>query len=630
MSKKISQLTPSSSPTSGDIVPMASSAGSTIGVKLQAIKNLFQYDAGLNRSPIGISGNVNISGQLSTTGDLKISGSSYLGRNSSTTTLITGPIRASGDLLLSGHAIITGDFSATGNTIILGNNASSFVYISGRVISAGSSIFYGNHSVSGFCHISGPFALSGSGVFGVSGQSNIQHTFFGRTLFDQTGFFNSGISVKGAVTGNNLYVGDLAELRGTNYLYGNTTIGSSSANTLSVASTSTFSSPAIFTTNQEVQGNLNLWGNFINSGTSIFGNGNTDSATFHGNFTSRNYASFWSGIIVSGNVESSGQILARGSGIFATGVSINGPLTTSGRNYLGQRISDITHIQGTGYISGAADVRGYLGVSGNIHCAGTIYSNQVKQCMFDPQVKVGIVNGMYFDSGVGINKIRYLFYRNGNTTSRVLWNSGDFQSNDIVYCSGVLSNGTPYTDAQQNRLHSAYNGFFIVDSVFANSTDGGMILRPTGTVISPPAAAGNSSGAVPYILCHYRSGWLRNVSGVVPIQGSPDQEMGDSNPGNWVFHHKIIFPSTNLFSSSDYMVQLSCNQGSGQNSTEEHLTTRLKSVNVSYMDKNLNTEKTIYAGMNGTGDSLHNLNNYVASEYFAGMPTRVWARFEEF
>ena len=634
MSKKISQFTPSTAPTSGDILPVANFAGNSVGIRLKYIKELFQYDAGLNRSPIGMSGHLIVSGGLSVSGDFKVSGHTFIGRSASNILTITGPTQTSGSVTISGALVVTGDLTATGNSILLGNNASSNVYISGRLVSAGSSVFYGNQLASGIVSVNGTFLLSGSGIFGTPQNSSYQNTFYGKTVFNQTGYFSSGVVYSGGMTGDNLYIGGVTELRGASYLYDSASIGSSSTNTLSVAATTTFNAPVLFTSTQITQGDLKLAGNIVTSGTAIFGDQNTDSATFHGVLNSRNLFAAWSGIASSGGITSSGNVLVLGSGIFATGVSINGPFTTSGRNYLGANIGNTTHLQGTGYVSGSLDVRNYLGVSGNIHCGGAIYSNQVKQCMFDPQVKIGITNGMYYDSGAGVQKIRFLFYRQGNGTARVTWpDTGSFQANDIIYCSGVYTNGDPYTDLVQNKLHSAYNGFFIVDSTFANSTDGGMILRPTGIPISPPGSGG-VSGGTPYILCHYRSGWLRNVSGIVPIQGSTHLSMGEtevpgsSAGGQRVFHHKIIFPTSQPFSSSDYMALLSCNQGSGQN-TEPSITTRLKIANVSYMDQNLPTEKIIYAGLAGSGESRYTLRHYVATEYFSAAPTKVWARFEE-
>ena len=110
------------------------------------------------------------------------------------------------------------------------------------------------------------------------------------------------------------------------------------------------------------------------------------------------------------------------------------------------------------------------------------------------------------------------------------------------------------------------------------------------------------------------------------LEGSLFQYSGPSDPGSYHFHHKVIFNQP--FASNDYMVQLTCNQGSGQSSIEDQITSRLKSVNVSYLDRDLTTEKIIFAGMGGTGQRWHNVNNYAEKEYFGAMPTRVWTKFE--
>ncbi len=622
MSKKISQLTTSTTPTSGDIVPLANSAGATVGIQLRHIKNYFDNDAGLNRNR-GISGDLRVSGNTTISGSFNASGSSILGRNSLSTTTVIGTLNQSGNLIVSGSAIISGDFTATGNNILLGNGANSFVYISGLLTSAGGSVFKGNQAVHGTLTAVNAFIVSGSGIFGTSGQSQRQHTFYGKTLFDQTGFFLSGLFVNGSITGDNLYISSDVELRGTSSLYGNTTIGTNSTNALIVPATSLFFAVTTFSSNVEIQGGLNLFGTFSTSGLNIFGNSNADTSIFHGDLISRNTLTAWSGILVSGGLRSSGNIVSLGSGIFATGVSINGPLTASGKAWLGRSISESTFIQGTGFVSGSIFTSQNLGVSGDINCAGTIYSNQVKQGFFDPQVKIGLQNGICFDSGIGVQKIRFQFYK--GPTNRVLWpNTGEFQTNDVIYVSGVKGGATA-SDDQQDRM-AAYNGFYIIDSTYATTTEGGLLLRPTGLPMWPPATAGNNSGSVPYILCHYRSGWLRGISGVIPMRGSADLTDERGEEGSLLFHHKVIFNQP--FVSSDYMVQLTCNQGSGQNTTEEHLTTRLKGVNVSYMDNNLATEKIVYAGMPGTGSSHHNLNGYAEKEYYGTMPTRVWARFE--
>lgn len=636
MSKKISQLPSSQTPTSGDIVPLANSVGVTVGAKLRHLKNLFDNDAGMNDRR-GISGNLAVSGALSVSGALKVSGSTNLGRNSTDVTLITGPLRQSGNSTVSGSLTVTGDISASGNSILLGRS-SSIVDIRGTTSAIGSFSSQGDARVIGNFGVSNNFLLSGAGVLGTTGQSAIQHTIYGYTIFDQTGFFKSGIVVDGNITGENLQIAGATELRGLTYTFNDTTIGSSASHILTIPSTLIANAASRFDAGIEARGNINVWGNFITSGTNTLGNDYTDKTDVTGPLSSRAYFMAWSGADISGNINSSGKIACLGSGIFATGVSVNGRMTVSGSSWLGNAIDKPTHINGTGYVSGAMTVIRDLGVSGDIHCAGRVFSSQVKQGFFDPQIKVGIKNGVYFDSGVGVNKIKFLFKRTNNGVASdagtVLWNSGDFQANDVIYISGVKDTPIPgVSDADQDKLNW-YNGFYNVDSLFSDSLEVGMFLKPTGLPMSPPAVAGGShaarSGAVPYILCHYRSGWLNGISGVIPIQGmgNIDDLNGSSDPGTWYFHHRVIFKED--FSSSDYMTLLSCNQGSGQNTIEGSVTARLKAVNVSYMDKNLPSERTIYAGMAaGTGNVAHNLNNYDIGEYFGGMPTRVWVRFEE-
>lgn len=629
MSKKISELPDLNSPSSGDYIPVVQGTN-TYKARLRNIKELFSNDPGLNRF-VAISGDLIVSGSVYATGDLKVSGNSQLGKSQFSLITVIGSQNNSGNLIVSGSINSTGRLAASGD-VMLGKDSSSLITISGVIKSAGGVHSHGDFAVVGNSKLSGNLTVTGSGMFGTPGRSSISHWFEGLTTVNQTGIFRSGITSLGVMSGaSNLGVGGNLLVQGILGASGDAVIGQSSSNTLTVKATSIYQSPSIFQQPLNVQSNVGIQDNLRVSGNTFLGNEIQDTVYINAKTIMNGGVEVSGGILITGNTVLSGNLLANQSGFFRTGVNIGGDLFVTGRTFLGKSIDNNTHIQGSGFVSGHFTVRGGLNVSGLILAPLGIQDNTTKKCMFNPQARLGIANGMFFDSGIGVNKIKYLFYRNGHQADRVAWENttGDFQANDIVYCSGI------YTDTIVNHLdryHSAYQGFFIVDSVYSNATDGGLILRPTGLPISPPTSSGNLVSSVPpSILCHYRSGWLNGVSGIIPFRGSSSLSSENSNYlGSDQLHHRIIF--NNSFDSPDFMVTLTCNQGSGQKGTDwgEAVTLHNKIVNVSYFDKNLNNEKIIFAGNSIADDDPTDgsLDTLTIGEFLGTSPTRVWAKFE--
>jgi len=644
--KTISNLPSLAALQSGDSIALVQGSN-TYKATLRQVKELFSNDPGLNRT-FNYSGDVLISGRVLVTGDILGSGNAKFGKSSSNSVTIIGNLNQSGNLNISGNIQVTGGLGVSGN-VNLGKDINSITQVSGNLKIVGNTYNYGDLGNVGNVKVTGNIDITGSGKFGTAGRPNTFY-FNGLTTVDHTGIFNSGIKSLGLITGNdNLYIaGNIAsqKILGAS---GDTVLGQSSTNTLTVNAASTFSAPALFQSTVNVGSNLGVVGDLRVSGDTYLGNSQNDNITLVGKTVFNRKIEVSGGIDVTGNVVISGHLLANQSGFIRSGLNVGDQLFVSGKTFLGYGINNATHIQGSGFVSGHLVVHGNLNVSGTALFPNGIQDDTQKKCMFDPQVKVGVTDGIYMDSGVGVNKIVFIL-KDPIDSRSVKWDTSVFEAGDIVYVSGILDSAAA-TNTQQNRLDKSYNGFFTVNSINDNLSNRKLLyLNPTGLPMPRPSVAGTSSGWVPYILVHYKSGWLNNISGIVPVRGKKHSNTASLNELEInSFHHQIIF--NRPFSSSNYISILSCNQGTGYDPSVQgdkgNIAGRLpvssiKTCSVSYMDTGSISSKTVFANTDhyDTNDTiisdgstygiwnLFDADNMFEGNYFPTMPTRVYAKFE--
>lgn len=448
--KSISQQTLTTTANTGTLIPVTKD-GSTYRLPLLHLFNYYSTEPLVSHdSPVGF----NVAGGISIASGINVTGNSNLGTGYLDTTTVSGRFYVYGDSSLGGNVGISSNLFVTGISTLNQAVINNTLRVSGTADITGNGTFRNQLGVFGATN------LHSSVNLGTAASTN---NFSGNCVFPQ-GIRPANITGTGPILGQStLRIMGNSTLEGSLNVYGNTTLGLTSSEIVTITGPLSVGAESVFAGNMEASADLNIGENLTVYGNSIFGDSVADYAYFNavGYFAQPVYS--LNGFFVNNGIYSTGVFIHGGNHFYNSGdIYVGKRLVVSGDCFLGNGLEDQTYVRGNSYFGN--DVV----VSGDVRVDGQLRANYNKFCKFDTTIYT--ISSIAWSGTPGVS---------GETTAVLEGTSNRLNAGNII----TIVSGNPSTT--QGNFKLTYSNGMTIRYLQSNN--------PTGTAYVTSSAKINCS-----------------------------------------------------------------------------------------------------------------------------------------